>query len=255
MSKNTIFVASLLLVASSAAHAVSIDFETAGQFADNFRLLNTPAVAQSSNGAANDFISHGTGTGRSFVYDTTPDSAVVKNTFSVNPWSTFTVSADVLFGGATNSFGFHIVNADNETQAYLALFNVNISGANDQFRFSSNVDPTVTGGTGLGNGSFPSNADVGVTTGVFSTISLQYTVNALNEPVFALTAGSMTSTRTFTGVTAFSNFEIGFRSFANSGTNQIDNITFNLITIPEPASLTLLGLAGVAMLGRRQRHQ
>lgn len=257
-TQTSIIGAALFLGASTVAQAITFDFETPGQFTANFRNLAGTTAAQSSNGAANDFISHSTGTGRSYVFDTTPASAAVKDTFTVGGATRMELSADVRMTAAGSSFGFHIINPANEAQAYLALLNVDVGGPNEQFRFSSGADPTTVGAGTLVNGSFANNADAGISVGNFFNVKLLYSVNALNQPVFALTAGNVTSTHTF-AVAAFPSFEVGIRSFTagslTSAVNEIDNISINLITIPEPGTVGLMGLAMSGLLSVRRRRE
>lgn len=236
--------------AAVAATEANLDFETT-QYPNNFRVLNAngATISQTANGVANDFMRSVNGSGASVVYDANGSTAGISS-FTVSSTASLTVSADVSFNTGNNSFGIYIVNASNEAQGYLAIFNVNASGANDQIRFASNAAPSTSGAGTLGAGSFANNADVGIAANsLFSNISLTYGINESNNPVLTLTAGSQTSSISLTSITSpFTNVEIGFRFGSSAGTVAMDNLVISTASaVPEPSSFA--ALAGIAALG------
>ncbi|CAM2815436.1 PEP-CTERM sorting domain-containing protein [Rariglobus hedericola] len=241
-----------LLFGASALHAdsVPLDFETANQFTNSFRVLSAggATLTQTSNGGANDYMQSANGSGSSYVYDANGASAGISS-FTVSQSTSLTISADVSFTVSNNSFGIYIINAADESQGYLAIFNVNFSSTSDQIRFSNNAVPTTAGaGSPLNNGSFANNADTGIgLLGAFNNISLTYSINGSNAPVLTMTAGSQTSSITLSG-TAFTDVEVGFRmSSTASGIVGMDNLNIATSAVPEPS--TYAALAGIAVLG------
>jgi hypothetical protein len=228
------------------ACAFSLDFETTGQFTNNFRTL-TGLPVQTTNGAGNDFVHMGTGTGSS-IYDANGAAAGI-STFNVSQSSSLTISGVLAFNANGNSFGIHIVNPSNEATGYLALFNVNYSGSSDQFRFSTDANPTsASAGATLANGSFDNLSDVGVSNdAVFKPFSLVYSLNSSDNPVFSWTVGSQTSTATY-AITGLSNVEVGIRMFS---TNSVRMDNFSIVPEPAPVGTMIFGAVALLLLRRR----
>ncbi|GEM_PF-5585944 len=237
---------SLVGSVASADVLADLDFETAGQYSANFRVLSGNGMAvQTSNGEANDHVEITGGssnpTGLAAVYDTTPEDGTEQTTFTVGPNTTLTVSLDVRFGSANKSFGIYLINpaSENSTTAYLALLNVDASGANEQIRFSKNANPANLVGAGtLVNGSFPNNADAGATVGdEFYKVTLTYNINGDGRPVLGLKVNETTSTIVFTDVLAFPLVEIGFRASPTGGTQAANDLWFdNFVVSTESAT-------------------
>jgi len=260
--------AGALLLIGGGAQAAVIDFETPGQYADNFRTLYSGlTVGQSDNGVDNDYVRIGrpmigTTTRASLLYDTTAsDGDVTRSTFSLSPGGpAVTVTADVWFTAGGASWGVYFINASDRQQAVLALFNVNASGGNDNIRFTlptatQYVNPASTASTeptlSLTTNSY---ADAGITVNEFKTISASYWLNEEGKIVMSMTAGTRTlESAPITGLDAFSQVEIALRiSPAGADADYIlfDNIDVSMV--PEPTVLGLIGAAGLLM-GRR-RH-
>ena len=258
------------LLCAGSAHAVLVDFASGTDFANNFRLAPTQSghtIAQTgefltvtSNNAAT--------TAVAYVYDTTPANNTVQNTFSLTEGQSISVSLDfanLSANSAGGSIGFYFLNPTAESSAvnFMALININSGGPNELFRFASGSGLTSTLANGsLSNGS-PNSVESGLTVSdtTFRTITATYTYNSASSISMSLVAGSVTSTRTYTSVTALSNVAIAFRVAPITGiparTVQIDNFTIVAPSaIPEPS--TYAALAGLAMLGfaasRRSRR-
>lgn len=231
------------LNAQTTVHA-SLDFETA-QYPNNFRLyINTGStvLSQTSNGAGNDFFTSVGGSSAAIVYDANGATAGA-SAFAVSQVAPLTVSADVRFVG-NSSIGVYIINASNPAQGYLAL--LNFTSGNDTIRFANDPVPNTAGAGTLGAGDFANNTNF-VTANTFVNASLTYSINASNEPVLTMTVGSTSSTISYTGLTAFTNVEVGFRLSSGSATISMDNLNISTTAIPEPS--TYAALVGVAVLG------
>lgn len=212
------------------ASDIRINFESAGDYANNFRHVTGSGTAVQTDPAAgepdNDTVQLST-TGLTVTYDITPgDGATTRNLFGVP----FSVVADVRFGTANNSFGVYFINPTNEAKAHLVLFNVNASGISDQFRFSADGNP-LTSDAGTLKQTVMS--DSGVTTdGKLNRIEIGYGVNAQNEPVLSLWAGTGSSSLVLTGQLAFASAGVGLRFTPRS----LNDMGFdNLAIRPVPA--------------------
>ncbi len=236
----------LLAAVTGRAAVVSLDFETPGQYSDAFRPLyetGSTVPQQTTNDVANDFVQLDCGSSGSSavsVYDITPgDGANTQSRFIVTSNALLTISADVRFTANNASFGFYLIDPETETNAYLAVFNINYSGGGsfDQFRFSNSTSPNTGGTQNLVNGSYGNNADVGVTTRSWIPVSLLYGLTSNNTPMLILTAGTQPSCITFTNTaTVLTNFEVAVRLNTTSiGTNDFDN--FVVATVTSPAVL------------------
>lgn len=237
---------------------VSLDFETAGDVANNFRALsvNNASFTQTSNGVANDSMSV-TSTGvsglRSFIYDTTPANATVQNTFS----GSVLIEGDIDTTGSTTSFGIYLLNPAGEATGnqLLSLFNWDSSGTNDLLRLFKTSSVTSGSASGQHYTSGNVNAGTNVADG-FTHYALSYRADTVDstQAVLNLTVGSFSTGDIFMGTgTYFSTYEIGFR-FSPNGSGQtvfLDN--FSVTQIPEPSTVTLavLGLLGLVLLRRK----
>jgi hypothetical protein len=244
-----------MLALGTSAHAATVlDFETAGQFTNNFRKLSGPGNGtQTGPSAGNDFVSLPGTTNFTSVYDTTPADATEKTVFSVAQGSPVSFTADVRFSTATSSFGVYFVDPTNEANAYLALLNMDQTSPSELVRLSTVGAIPTTGAAGtLVNGS-PSLGDV-VQSGQFATATFTYAIDANNHPVLSVTVGSVTSSATFDTITSpLTTVELAVRdSTQNVGQNDFDNVTLPT-PVPEPAGLAMLALGAPALARRRRR--
>ena len=243
---------------------VNLDFETAGQLSANFRNLGTgtSSLTQSSNGAANDFVSVNNTNATQFsfgalglLYDTTPADTTAGTQSAFTTTSPLTVSVDFRAAVASTSIGVYFADANNTSNNVLALFNVDTSGNNDQLRFFR--DGVVTSaGTQVGSSS---NVSTGVNVGSpFSNLSATLSVVG-TTPSISFTVGTQTVTSAFlAGHIDWSSTVVILRLFDNdsaAGTSlDIDN--FSVSSIPEPGTCALFfGGAALAMFALRRRKR
>lgn len=247
-----------LLVAAGTAHAaVLIDFETGTELSGQFRLGNAPtAYSQSANGAGNDVLNYVQGTGASTLFYDANGATAGSSVFAVSIGNPLTVSATVTMATANGSFGFFFGNPFNEVNGnLLALLNINQSGETDQFRFDNNFSSSTAGVGSLGGGT---TGDAGITLNSAFTISATYTILAADSYRISMTAGSITSSRDYTG-TPLTSVQVGLRTNANSAAtaSMVDDINVSgdptTVIVPE-VSTALLGLGGtLGLLVRRRR--
>lgn len=242
----------------SAQTLVSLDFDTPGQFSNNFRFTYDSPLAttvQTSNyvsTTATAFASQA----EVFVYDTTPSDSSTKNTFGSSQG--ITISAGIRAGTAASSFGFVIINPANEagTVQQLALFNWDISGVNDQLRIFTGSQ--IVGGSTAGSVAAATTGDSGASVGAssFTPISLTYRPDTVDptRAVFNLTVGTLsTGNITLAAGTYMPNFEVGIRSFdGGTGPGSTDFDNFTISQVPEPSICVLfgVGLSAIFVLRR-----
>ena len=262
-----LFISAGLLFAGASAHAaVSVDFESGpSQLRGGFNAAN---YTNTANGAGDDFLSFTQGSSASTVYYDANGATAGYSVFSVSMGSPLTVSANVTLSTANGSFGIFFGSPDSTTgNSFLALLNVDGSSppvpGDDQFRFdnafnasSGNVSGGLGGGSILGNPATFANA--GVSPGNEFSISSTYTILSGSSYSISLTAGTVTATRTYTGVTPLTSVEVGFRTNPIAGgSGTLDDIAINKdpVTVPEPSTglAALLGAAGILVLRQRQR--
>jgi hypothetical protein len=265
MKSSAYLLASLALCAS--AQAVVVDFSGASDFANNFRLLpfsSGHTIAQTGSVLTVTGNNVNT-TAVAYIYDTTPADATpgTQNSFSLQVGESISVSLDIGNISANNagsSIGFYFASptAPGSPGNFLALMNINNSGANEQFRFANNatLSNSSPNGSAFSAGS-PSLADTGVTLSdpIFRTVTATYLLNSATSVTMTLASGAITSSVTFNSVTAFSDVAVAFRMSPVAGTPrrtmEIDN--FDVTVIPEPSTYALLaGAAGLGLALRRR---
>lgn len=254
------------IVATS--HAATITFDSASDVIDHFRLLEKDGSPGgtfghqiiSGNGVLR-AMGHSSGGRITIMYDTTPSNVAPVTSFTPG----LTVEFDVRMPTASRSVGVYLLDANNpnENTAYLALFNVDVSGINDRIRFSPNANPksadlAVAPNTNIGNlGSAPGSdvtgtAGYGASSTSFVHVKVGYTRNILNEPMLQMTVGSLSASHTYTGLVGFENVSVAFRMSplnASSGNNFLD--IDNLTIVPEPGgALSALVLVGGLFIRR-----
>jgi len=251
----------LALAASTQAALVQFSNTTTDSYASNFQQLAlvrnagsiNPSVAQ-DNTNQNLVLTSGTSSAGilSAVYDNPSDST--PTTFSSR---SFTASIDVKFSVDGASFGFYIGTRAGGANDILALFNVNStvgSGTKDWIRFCTgtdmsvpNITPTLTTGA---------LTDTGLTIGQVITLTLTATPGSGANTNFALSATNGTDTLNTTTIFStplMANYEVGIRGSTATGspaTVVFDNFS---VVVPEPASLSVVGVGAMGLLGRRRR--
>jgi hypothetical protein len=251
--------AAVLAFGTSARAATTLDFETAGQYANNFRKISGPGTgAQTGPAAGNDYVSLAAPSNFVAVYDTTPADATVQNVFAVAQGSPVTISTDVTFNSATSSFGVYFVNPADESKGYLALLNFNQSSSNELIRFAADASPSTNGAGSLTNGT-PTPADI-VTGSTPTNVTFGYAIDSSNHPVLSVTVGSFTSSATFSSITSpLASVELALRDSAQGTAgsgfeNDFDNVVLPDAAVPEPTSLAVIGLGVSGLVSRRRRR-
>jgi hypothetical protein len=263
--RSLVALGAAVLAVGTSARAATLDFETAGQFSNNFRKISGPGTGtQTGPTAGNDYVSLTAPSNFVAVYDTTPADGTVKNVFSVAPGSPVSLTADLTFTGSSSpssSFGVYFVDPTNEGNGYLALLNYDSTGAgtSELVRLATGVNPQTNGAAGLVAGS-PSLGNV-ITSGVPATATFTYAIDASNHPVLSVTVGSVTSSATFDTITSpLTSVELAIRNSAQGTTgsgfeNDFDNVVLPDAAVPEPTSLAAIGLGVGGLVSRRRRRR
>jgi hypothetical protein len=253
--RSALLVSLLGIPPVASAALVSLDFESAGQFAGNFRAtFNPPETATSQDGghvSTNAIsLSSGTTLSEAFIYDTTPADATVQSTF-MGP---VTISFDMRSAAAGASFGVYIINpgeASGVAGHRLALFNMG-TGATDRFRMFTTSSIT---NANVGTGVYDSGATLNVVEpgSTFVRASLTYSEGANSSAVFNYTINGVSSGDINLGNNTYiPNFEIGLRLYdgvVGGATADIDNFEI----VPEPSSSAMFGLVAAGALVLRRR--
>lgn len=162
------------------------------------------------------------------------------------------ISANVAFSSATSSFGIYIVDKNNESAGYLALFNIDQTNTTtDMLRFYAGATP-LTGAVGTVHSTFNGDA---FALGSFGLVTVTYSINANNNPVLSMSAGGFSQSVVFSAITTpLSEVEIAMRLSAQGGAgNTVDADNF-LVQVPEPSAFALLGISGIMAAGLRRRR-
>lgn len=248
------------------ATLIQFDFETGGQWGSNFRQISsdTGQALQSSNGGANDLVMFDSlasvnNFSITYVYDTTPADSTAGTQSSFNLTNgDFTVSVDLASASAASSFGIYFADAANNNNNLLALFNIDISGSTDRFRFyrdgAMNTSQAAVG-TQVGadvNGSSGLNAGAAA-----DTLTVTLSIANPSAPTISASVGSLSASQAYapaqvdwTHTTVILRF-FDASAVANGGLS-IDNLVLSQ-PVPEPSVAILLFL-GMAGLCARYRH-
>lgn len=251
------------------------DFETAGQYANNFYAVSAATETGQSTGLANNYVQLNdiAGQNGAFYYGTSANTGS-EPTFS----GAFTVQFDVSAVTVGSAFGVYLVNPANTANSLLAYFNLDYSGTSDEIRFFMNGDPanaTSTAGTkitsgitgiggALSSGTYSGNSGLNVSgdnytsgTPVWGTMDVTYTPGTSpNTTTLSLALGSLSATAVIPDSEEIINPEIAVRlvDAGNNvpGTAKIDN--FEITSVPEPSVFALMSAAlGVAALGMARK--
>lgn len=266
-SSRSLLLASAFVLGAASAHAVMIDFNANGDFANNFHAypVTDGTYAQSAGTGVLTWTTTGAQTG-AFVYDTNGSAAGGVANFIPGVGNSIVVEFDFRTSVANSSVG--VFFGGPRGAEHLALFNINNSGNNDQLRIFGvrnwNLTTPATNGT---TSSPAANLVTGTDTNGWTinntyhakftmTYTSATTVNVsyvISDPTNTLSPISISATSVT--VSDIAN-EIGFRTGMSNtgGVITIDNISITTV-IPEPSAFA--GLVGLATLGfaatRRRR--
>ncbi|NMC82647.1 MAG: PEP-CTERM sorting domain-containing protein [Armatimonadetes bacterium] len=261
------FILGLALAQTSLAVG-PIDFETAGDLANNFRLntntVNSSRLSQIGPSVDNDFIAHNNNPFNSSsttvgIYDTSPgDVDATQSLFS----GAFSVEFDISAVQTASSFGVVLINPDEinfRTDNLLALFNVDNSGTLDTIRFFRDGNSPFNNGSAGTLVGTAVNGDSGLNVSsdaapVWGHFKMDYAVNA-GVPQMTVTVGNFSATSAFDAAHALpSSVEVAFRIYDLSGDGSAKLDNFQITSVPEPTSAALIGLGlAAALLNYRRR--
>lgn len=263
-----VVIAAVLSASAPAARAVTVDFSSDNDFANNFHAypVSGGTYAQSAATGNLTWTTTGSQTG-AFVYDT--NGATADGVVNFVPGAGSSVTVDFDFSTSVDNSSVGVYFGGSRSSELLALFNVNNSGAQDQTRIFSisgwnATNPAVNGNTTTSanqsqasggwttNTTYHVNLTIAYTSAsaanVTLTVSDRYTVsNPLAS--FSVTATNQTVSSTLN--------EIGFRTGmgGSAGVITLDNIAIATSAIPEPSSFAALGgLAVLACAALRRRR-
>lgn len=260
--KSILLTSSIALLGLSIGNAQILDFETSGQFANNFREITVPqGTINQSNGIVSLDMT-GT-TGPTYIYDTTPGTVDAGTTFAITSGSSFTVSVD--FRAATAGSSLAVIFADRSNASVdnnniMFLFNVDASGTTDRFRFfrDATINATAaTAGTQIGS---IQDATTTASLNNWATYSVTLDLSG-TTPTLTGSVGGTTFSQTYSaGHFDWTNTSVILRLFdagSVGGTSlDLDNLNLNTAAIPEPAAYSLVAGLGVlgGILARRRRR-
>jgi hypothetical protein len=177
--------------------------------------------------------------------------------FTVSRGESVSFSLDINVSNSGTSIGAYFVNPGDETKGSLALWNLGTGSTNDQWRFSSSVNPSTSGSANYANlatGTFTGNA-AGIGGGEPGTLVFTYRISDDNKgymtiDLYTRSSGSMSLVGTSTSVAIanpLSAFEIGFRLVDGAGAGDfvVSSLT-GPFPVPEPAAATALLATAVA---------
>ncbi|MDR1283573.1 MAG: hypothetical protein LBK99_22540 [Opitutaceae bacterium] len=259
------------------AESVFLDFESEGQFANNFRALYTAGgtAAQTTTSGSNGFVKHDrqttTDKGIAYLYDTTPADATVatQSVFVPTQAAPLTVSFDLYAASTSSAFAIIFADASNANNNLTAMFKVDVSNKNDQFNFYRDGNVTTDGllGTQVGTTSTQATAiDVSSSSTFTTGGGFSVTLSVVDStPTLSLIAGGIMVEQTFSsGNFDWTDTTVILRLYdSGAGTGNgvgIDNFSITNIPVPEPAhAVALLALiaaaaaAGVRLVVRRRQ--
>lgn len=230
-------------LAASAQSSVLIDFEGANDLANHFRITSGTMI-QSSNGAANDFVT--LSAAATALYDTDGSGP------GTQPFTNGTVSVDFRL---TNVFdrAAILVRVPNTGNAPAVSF----QGRRSLLSVYSNYSPTTTGGGSGGVIEIQNNTGVDAAINTWYTLKVDFSdiggalklsavVHAQGNPGSVVHSISHTyAASVYTGAG-----QVGFASnFINAGGGGA--VQFDNFSVPEPASIMLAVGGGLLLLRRR----
>jgi hypothetical protein len=228
-------------------HVITLDFETAGQFTGNFRVLSAiggGTAAQTTSGG-NGFFRQDVASGAqaaTYLFDTTPGDTTRETESAFDVSAGLTITFDARTNNSNGSFAIVFADPANLNKNVTALFNI-LSSANgtDQLRFFKNGTPSTSAiGTQVGSTVAPSTNPEPNNTWYPVTITLSVTGTT---PTLTLTAAG--STTIATSAFAAGDFDwtktlVILRLFdpvqGSGSTVDVDNLVIRSRWAPRPAA-------------------
>ncbi|WAC18834.1 hypothetical protein OVA24_16510 [Luteolibacter sp. SL250] len=273
ISKRTFLTAALPFLASAAAsHAVTVTFDTAADFDNNFWTQETHSVVWNSN-SGNGRIqkSDETNSAHRFIYNTTSTgggggTGGTSASSTLNTFQDFTVQADYRSsstGSAANSLGFWVKGNASGSAGYYVVFRLQDGSANGG-QADMRIWGPDSGGGGIGTALLAS-TDFTATSNVASSTDYTFRLGIQDVSGGVRFTGSMWNVLTGQQIGSDINYthssvnaitgagQVGIRIGTGGGgsVSAIDN--FMITPIPEPSAAALGLIATAAAAFRRRR--
>ncbi len=238
---------------------VLLDFNTDGQYAANFRKWTgsggyTSTYQTPGSGYVSVDNSSSLGSAVGMLFDTTPSTTNNFDTFAVSASAPIKLSINYATeppATSGSSVGFYLIDPTNTSKTLLVLFNSNLSGTTDAIRFfiDAQLDSSSVGTQLTDASQTSSQANIAPLAGKALTVIFDGTT-------LTATIGTLSFTYQVDAAHQFSSVGVALRladqdySTGNGHMENYDN--FTITTVPEAASLSLLGLGSVVLMSRKR---
>lgn len=263
MKLNSCLLLALLAVAIVPLKAVTLTFESASEYSNNF----TPGFTSNTGGGGTPiFWSTSTYPNHLVKYDATGSGSASFSIFNTAAASTsYTLKADALFnptsGFSTSALSFGFVTNIGTNNGYAAIFRLT-SNTTADFRIFEGVNASTGAiGTEINNQTFTLSSGTWSTTSFYTlNLNVVNTGTSISFTGSILTTGGTTlgAFNTYTDTTPSSvlNTSVGIRmGIGASDVLRMDNFTVPTSAIPEPSTYALFGGAGMLVLSLYTRRK